>query len=50
MEIRETSDAGTPIVASQPDSTHAKIYHAIADKILAELARGKREAPKFIME
>ncbi len=50
MEIRETSDAGTPIVASQPDSTHAKIYHAIADKILAQLARGKREAPKFIME
>ena len=50
MEIRETSDAGTPIVASQPDSAHAKIYHAIADKILAQLARGKREAPKFIME
>jgi ATP-binding protein involved in chromosome partitioning len=50
MDIRETSDAGTPIVASQPDSTHTKIYHAIADKILAELARGKREAPKFIME
>ncbi|MBL6604921.1 MAG: iron-sulfur cluster carrier protein ApbC [Alphaproteobacteria bacterium] len=50
MEIRETSDAGTPIVASQPDSAHAKIYHAIADKILAQLARSKREAPKFIME
>ena len=50
MEIRETSDAGTPIVASQPDSAHAKIYHAIADKILVQLARGKREAPKFIME
>ena len=50
MDIRETSDAGTPIVASQPDSVHAKIYYAIANKILAELARGKREAPKFIME
>ncbi len=50
MEIRETSDAGTPIVASQPDSVHAKIYHSIADKILTELAKGRREAPKFIME
>ena len=30
VEIRETSDAGLPIVATQPDSPHAKIYREIA--------------------
>jgi ATP-binding protein involved in chromosome partitioning len=30
MEIRATSDAGTPVVVSAPDSPHAAIYRAIA--------------------
>ena len=30
MTIRETSDAGLPIVATQPDSPHAAAYRAIA--------------------
>ncbi len=33
IKIRETSDGGQPIVASQPDSDHAKAYRAIADKV-----------------
>jgi ATP-binding protein involved in chromosome partitioning len=33
MDIRATSDAGTPLVQSEPDSQHAKIYRAIAAKI-----------------
>jgi ATP-binding protein involved in chromosome partitioning len=37
IEIRETSDAGTPIVHSRPESPHAKIYRAIADKVWDKL-------------
>ena len=33
MAIRETSDAGTPIVISQPDGPHAQVYREIAGKI-----------------
>ena len=50
MDIRATSDAGTPIVANQPNSPHAKIYQEIAQKILDQLAKGKRAAPKLVME
>jgi len=32
MVIRETSDGGTPIVVSDPDGAHAKIYREIAEK------------------
>ena len=50
MDIRATSDAGTPIVANQPNSPHAKIYQEIAQKILDQLAKAKRAAPKLVME
>ena len=54
MEIRQTSDAGTPIVASSPDSEHAKAYIAIAEQMLerlnAEQNMAGNEAPKIIME
>jgi ATP-binding protein involved in chromosome partitioning len=30
MDIRATSDAGTPLVESEPDSDHAKAYRSIA--------------------
>jgi ATP-binding protein involved in chromosome partitioning len=33
MSIRTTSDAGTPVVASEPDGPHAAIYRAIAGKV-----------------
>ncbi len=32
MAIRETSDGGTPIVVSDPNGAHAKIYREIAEK------------------
>ena len=54
MDIRQTSDSGTPIVASSPDSEHAKAYIAIAEKMLerlnAEQNMAGNEAPKIIME
>ena len=35
--IRETSDAGTPISASAPDSPEAKAFMAVAEKVKAAL-------------
>ncbi len=37
MAIRETSDSGRPIVATQPESPHAVAYLAIADAVAAKL-------------
>ena len=45
MQIRETSDAGTPIVATDPESDHAKPYFAIAEKVWAAIAAAMA-APK----
>ncbi len=36
-EIRRTSDAGTPIVAENPDSPHTKAYEEIARKIIQRI-------------
>lgn len=37
MDIRLNSDAGTPVMESDPDGPHAAIYHAIAMKVAAQL-------------
>jgi ATP-binding protein involved in chromosome partitioning len=37
MAIRETSDAGIPVVVSQPDGPHAESYRKIALNIAARL-------------
>jgi ATP-binding protein involved in chromosome partitioning len=52
MAIRETSDAGLPIVASQPDSPHAEAYRTIAAKVREQLgsAAAARPAPKIVIE
>jgi ATP-binding protein involved in chromosome partitioning len=50
IAIRETSDAGTPIVLAQPDSAHAKSYRAIAERVAESLGGLKRSAPKIIVE
>ena len=51
MAIRTTSDDGTPIVASQPDSQHAKHYQQIANRLLAQLASAQpKAAPQIIIE
>ncbi|WP_417319495.1 P-loop NTPase [Emcibacter sp.] len=38
MDIRESSDAGTPIVSKTPDSPHAQAYLEIARKIREQLS------------
>ncbi len=50
--IRETSDAGRPVVASDPDGAHAAIYRAIAEKVWAGVHErsAARPAPKIVIE
>ncbi|MCE2517789.1 MAG: Mrp/NBP35 family ATP-binding protein [Alphaproteobacteria bacterium] len=47
MDIRAHSDAGTPIVASQPDSPHAKAYQDIAKIVMERLPQEERAAPSI---
>jgi ATP-binding protein involved in chromosome partitioning len=37
MRIRETSDEGAPVVATEPEGPHARIYRDIAAKVWARL-------------
>jgi ATP-binding protein involved in chromosome partitioning len=50
MAIRETSDGGTPIVASEPDGAHAAAYLAIAGKVAARLDAPVLKAPTIVMQ
>lgn len=50
MPIRETSDGGRPIVASDPDSAHAKAYVALARQVKAGLSGPARAAPRIVIE
>ena len=54
MSVRETSDAGKPIVATAPDSEEAKTFIAIAAKVADHIkaAQGARtrQAPKITIE
>jgi ATP-binding protein involved in chromosome partitioning len=50
IAIRETSDAGRPIVAAAPDGAHAQAFRAIARALIARLeAPGQRAAPKIVI-
>jgi ATP-binding protein involved in chromosome partitioning len=49
--IRETSDAGTPIVAQSPNGPEARAFLALAQKVAEKLSmRAERSAPKFVIE
>ena len=53
MTIREKSDAGLPVVATEPEGPHAKIYRDIAAKVREQLTGGAaagRVAPKIVIE
>jgi ATP-binding protein involved in chromosome partitioning len=51
MDIRATSDAGRPVVATDPDGPHARAFHAIAAKVRETLGGpGARAAPKIVIE
>ena len=51
ITIRETSDAGRPVVANDPDGVHAKIYRAMAAQLKAGLeGAAVRRAPRIVVE
>jgi ATP-binding protein involved in chromosome partitioning len=52
MSIRETSDAGLPIVATRPDGPHAAAYRGIAERVRDQLdsGGGAKPAPKIVIE
>ncbi|MES0879053.1 Mrp/NBP35 family ATP-binding protein [Roseibium sp. SCP14] len=54
MKIRETSDAGTPVVVSDPEGPVAGIYKDIATKVVAGIQRSaasqERAAPKIVFD
>lgn len=59
IAIRETSDVGAPIVATQPDSSAAAAYVSVAERVWQKLqqaegggeGQGQRHGPpKIVME
>jgi ATP-binding protein involved in chromosome partitioning len=48
--IRETSDAGTPVMVAAPDGPEAQAFLAVAEKVAAALKTESRAAPKIIFE
>ncbi|WP_112662938.1 Mrp/NBP35 family ATP-binding protein [Microvirga flavescens] len=52
MTIRELSDAGRPVVATDPDGPHTALYKAMASQVWATLSGGAtaRPAPRIVIE
>jgi ATP-binding protein involved in chromosome partitioning len=50
MTIREKSDAGLPVVATEPDGPHAKAYCEIAARVRDQLKGPGRGAPRIVIE
>ncbi|TNB49154.1 Mrp/NBP35 family ATP-binding protein [Martelella lutilitoris] len=50
MDIRTTSDAGTPVVAGEPDGPHAKAYRAIAAATRSGLAARTSKGPAIVFD
>jgi ATP-binding protein involved in chromosome partitioning len=50
MSIREKSDLGLPVVATEPDGPHAKAYCEIAARVREQLKGPGRAAPRIVIE
>jgi ATP-binding protein involved in chromosome partitioning len=50
LAIREKSDAGMPVVVSEPDGPHAQAFRAIAARVREGLQVESRPAPKIVIE
>ena len=50
MAIRELSDAGRPVVASDPHGPQAEAYRAIASLVATKLVTGKGKGPSIVFE
>ena len=53
LEIRETSDGGTPITISDPDNPHALVFRQMAARIWEKVAgetADRRPPPRIVIE
>ncbi len=52
MTIRESSDAGKPVTATDPDGPHGRVYKDIAQQVWDSLTSGamSRAAPNIVIE
>jgi ATP-binding protein involved in chromosome partitioning len=53
IAIRETSDAGRPVVATAPDGPHAQAYRALAQAVWGQIGGGRgpvRPPPRIVIE
>jgi len=50
MTIREKSDAGLPVVATEPEGAHAAVYRGIAQAVRDQLGAVSRPAPRIVIE
>jgi ATP-binding protein involved in chromosome partitioning len=50
IAIREKSDAGLPVVAADPDGSHAKTFRDIAARVRSGLQAASRQAPNIVIE
>jgi ATP-binding protein involved in chromosome partitioning len=50
IDIREKSDAGAPVVATDPDGPHAQIFREIAARVREGFQAESRPAPKIVIE
>jgi len=51
IAIRETSDAGHPIVIADPEGAHAKLFREIAERLWVKLEGGTRKAaPRIVIQ
>ncbi len=50
LDIRTTSDSGTPIVSAAPDSPAAQAYAAIARRVWAKLQAPAMAAPRIVID
>ncbi len=48
--VRQTSDAGTPIVDYNPTGAEARAFIAVADKVAKAVAAPARSAPRIVIE
>ncbi|HTO29640.1 MAG TPA: iron-sulfur cluster carrier protein ApbC [Pararhizobium sp.] len=48
MGIRETSDAGTPVVVSEPDSDVTRVYRDIAAKVWSQVTASQNDTSRAV--
>jgi ATP-binding protein involved in chromosome partitioning len=50
IDIREKSDSGRPVVATDPEGAHARLYREIAERVRGSIAGASRSAPRIVVE